>query len=276
MATPVAQFTEHPGWSAALGLRYARRHDRTSLVERRHHGPLSVQRPFYPEIDGTCHTYLLHPPAGIVGGDELTVTLTLEVDTKALVTTPGATRWYYSDGRTAKVSQLARLSNGAMLEWLPQETLLFDGANAKLSTRIELTGNATFLGWEILSFGRPACRETFSNGTLDFRFELWRDGVLSLRERLRGDGLPAGLMGHAGLMTFLATGANDVVLQAARDICSNSVDALSGPTLIGDVLMCRGLAEDCAPLIKLSRELWRALRPLVSARTAVTPRIWRT
>jgi len=276
MPLPTAQVVENSGWSAALALRYAVRNDRTSLIERRHHGPLSVQRPFYPEPDGTCHTYLLHPPAGIVGGDELAVTMTLETDTKALVTTPGATRWYYSAGRTATISQIARLNNGAMIEWMPQETLLFDGANANLNTCIELTGNAKFLGWEILSFGRPACREEFSCGSLDFRFELVRDGVLILRERLRSNGLPAGLMGYGGHMTFIATGADDLVLHTAQEVCNYSVNALCGPTLIGDVLIVRGLAKDCAPLTDLSRELWRLLRPMVSGRSAVTPRIWRT
>jgi urease accessory protein len=237
---------------------------------------LSVQRPFYPEIDGTCHTYILHPPGGIVGGDELAISLHLDPHTRVLVTTPGASRWYYSDARRAEVSQIAVVGNGALLEWLPQETLLFDGADAKLSTRIELSGNAQFLGWEVLGFGRPACQELFTSGRLDFRFELWRDGVLILRERLCGDGLPAGLMGYASLMTFVATGADDLALQAARNVCGNCADVLCAPTLIGDVLICRGLAEECAPLKKLSCQLWYELRPILSKRDAVVPRIWRT
>jgi urease accessory protein len=168
MAIAVVQpSTDAKGWAASLFLRYAVRGDRTALIERRHRGPLTVQRPFYPEKGGPCHTYLLHPPAGIVGGDDLEIVFELEADTNALVTTPGTTRWYYSDARLATSTETAYVTSGATLEWLPQETLLFDGANAKLTTRIELQGDAEVLGWEILGFGGPACGETFDNGTLD-------------------------------------------------------------------------------------------------------------
>jgi urease accessory protein len=268
--------TDAKGWAASLFLRYAVCGDRTALIERRHRGPLTVQRPFYPEKDGPCHTYLLHPPAGIVGGDDLEIVFELEADTNALVTTPGATRWYYSDARLATSTQTAHVATGATLEWLPQETLLFDGANAKLTTRIELQGDAGFLGWEILGFGRPACGETFDNGTLDFRFELWRDSSLLLRERLCSKGRPAGLNEHAALMTLVACHADNSALVDARQVCEGFDDILCAPTLIGDLLICRGLAQDCAPLSILARELWRALRPQLLGREAVPPRIWQT
>src|SRR5947208_642250 len=113
------------GWQAELALRFARRRERTVVATRHQRGPLTVQRPFYPEGDGVCHTYLLHPPAGIVGGDDLRMTFALDPGTHALITTPAATRWYFSRGVDAQVYQRATLADGATLEWLPQETLLF-------------------------------------------------------------------------------------------------------------------------------------------------------
>jgi len=100
------------GWQAELALRFAPRGDRTALVARRQRGPLTVQRPFYPEPQGICHTYVLHPPAGIVGGDDLRMTFDLETGAQALVTTPAATRWYFSKGIEARPSPTARRSNG--------------------------------------------------------------------------------------------------------------------------------------------------------------------
>ena len=235
-----------------------------------------MQRPFYPDDDGTCHTYILHPPAGIVGGDDLKVALNLAPHSRVLMTTPGATRWYFSDGRTATLRQIARVADAAVLEWLPQETLLFDGARAHSTTRIALDGSALYLGCEITGLGRPACGERFTRGQLDLRFELLRDGCLLLRERLVARGAPPGLRGNTALMTFVMSGANPVVLEAARDTCAGIADALCAATLIDDVLICRGLASECAPLISASRQLRQTLRPLVFGTAAANPRIWRT
>jgi len=265
------------GWHAELGLRFARRRDRTVLAARHQRGPLMVQRPFYPEGDGVCHAYLLHPPAGIVGGDDLDTTLELDPGAHGLVTTPAATRWYFSRGVEARVRQRARLADGATLEWLPQETLVFDGAHARLATRIDLEGNARFCGWEILGLGRPACGERFADGRLDFRFEVFRNGQPLLLERLRGGagGVP-GLAGHAACATFVATAAGAAALEAARAALGAVPDALCAATLIGDRLVGRALAARCEPLKRAFSNLWSAVRPLLLGRVAVPPRIWHT
>jgi len=265
------------GWQAELGLRFVRRRDRTVLSERRQCGPLLVQRPFYPEDDGTCHTYLIHPPAGIVGGDDLRVDLDLEAGAHALVTTPAATRWYFSREPEASIRQCARIAAGATLEWLPQETLVYGGARAQLTTRIEVEAGARFLGWEVLGLGRPACGEEFRNGKLDFRFQIFRAGQPLLLERLRGDvnGVP-GLRGYAAYATFVATGAGARALECAREVLRSAPDSVGAATLIGDVLIGRSLAERCEPLTSALNRLWSALRPVILGRPAVAPRIWRT
>lgn len=266
-----------PGWQAELALHYAWRRERTVLVTRRQRGPLLVQRPFYPEAGEVCHTYVLHPPAGIVGGDGIGLHVDIDPRAHALLTTPAATRWYFSRGRLASVQQRAVVAAGGTLEWLPQETLLFDGAHARLSTRIELIGDARFFGWEILGLGRPACDEVYQSGALDFRFELYRDGTPVLLERLRGGsgGVP-GLRGHAASATLFATGADMAGLELARAITQEATAAIAGATLIGDVLVCRGIAAHCQPLLAMCLRLWSALRPLVLGRAPVAPRIWRT
>lgn len=265
------------GWQAELALDFTRRRERTVLASRRQHGPLTVQRPFYPEPDGVCHTYVLHPPAGLVGGDDLRMRFDLAAGSHGLITTPAATRWYWSPGIEARVDQHAIVADGATLEWLPQETLLFAGAHARLATRIELTGNARFLGWEILGLGRPACGEAFRDGRVDFRFEIARDGRPLLSERLRGDadGLP-GMRGHTACATLVATGADAATLDAVRETLAHGTDTLAAATLIGDLLVVRALAPRCEPLLATCNRAWGTLRPLVLGRVAVTPRIWHT
>lgn len=263
-------------WHAELALRFARRRERTVLVDRHQRGPLTVQRPFYPEADGVCHTYLLHPPAGIVGGDDLALRFDVDPGAHALLTTPAATRWYTSRGPRARVDQHARVADGAAFEWLPQETLLFDGARARLATRIDLRGTARFCGWEIVGLGRPACGERFRSGSIDCRFELSRDGEPLLFERWRGDGGLPGLGGQTACATFVATSAAPPLLDAARAALPAAARAVCAATLIGDVLIVRGLAPNCEPLIATFTALWAAVRPALLGRAAVPPRIWRT
>src|SRR6187549_2369470 len=96
---------------------------------RLHDGPLRVLRALHP-VGGVCHSVLVHPPGGVVGGDELSIELTLGQGAHALVTTPGATRFYRSAGATA--TQTLRVVAGAAsrLEWLPLETIAYNGCAA--------------------------------------------------------------------------------------------------------------------------------------------------
>ena len=265
------------GWRAELELRYARRGERTIVESKRQSGPLMIQRPFYPEGESVCHTYVLHPPAGIVGGDDLRMAFEVGEGAHALLTTPGATRWYFSRGITAQLQQVGTVADGGCLEWLPQETLIFSGAHARLLTRIELEGNARFCGWEILGLGRPALGEPFRDGAIDFRIELFRDGQPVLLERQRGDvnGLP-GLNGNAACAMFFTTNAGVAALQMSREVMAAAPDVLCASTLIGDVLVARGLAPRCEPLRNLFSELWSSLRPLTMGRPPSVPRIWHT
>ena len=138
----------HIGWRAELDMRFAFNHTKTVLTGLRHVGPLRVQRPFYPE-GGVCHVYLLHPPGGLVGGDELTVNLHCGSSSHALLTTPGSTKFYRSVGEQVIVNQRLIVENGACLEWFPQENIFFPGAICNLNTSIKLTTDAKFIGWEI-------------------------------------------------------------------------------------------------------------------------------
>ena len=129
------------GWRASLRLALRAANGRTVLAERAHEGPLVVQRPFYPE-GPVCHLYLVHPPGGVAGGDHLSLQLQLDPGAQGVLTTPAATKIYRSFGaRIARVEQHLEV-NDATLEWLPQETIVFRGARARLSTQVQLSGRA--------------------------------------------------------------------------------------------------------------------------------------
>lgn len=267
---------ETRGWQARLALGFAQADGRTRLVRRRHEGPLVVQRPFYPE-GGVCHCYLLHPPGGVVGGDTLELSVEVGAAAHALVTTPAANKFYRSAGATAVQRQVLTVSEGAALEWLPQEQIVFAGAQVDSLTRVELAADARFIGWEISCLGRPASAAPFDHGALRQRLELWREGRPLVLERTRLDGADAwlataaGLQGRPVLGTLLAVGADETLLEAVRETAPELA-----VTRLEDVLIARVLGEGGESARASLARAWAVLRPALLGRAACEPRIWRT
>jgi len=275
-ATPSA--TE--SWRARLRLAFELRRGRTVLAAKHQSGPLTVQRPFYPE-DGACHLYLLHPPGGVVGGDRLEIEIEAASGTHALLTTPGATKLYRSDGPVASINQRLQVADGARLEWLPQENILFAGTRARLETEVRLLGDGRFLGWEIHCLGRPASGETFTRGNTDLALRIFRDEHPLLLERLRvrdGMGLegPSGLRGHPVTATLLATSARDPDVEAARAELAEHPETLGAVTRLDDLLVARVLGHSTEAVREQLTRLWRALRPRLIGAPPCAPRIWST
>jgi urease accessory protein len=271
--------TTSKSWQARLELGFRPAGGRTVLAHRRHLGPLVVQRPFYPE-GPVCHVYLVHPPGGIVGGDALSLQVEVAPQAHALLTTPAATRFYRAGPHPrATLSQHLHCHDGA-LEWLPQETIVFEGARARSSTRVELGGEARFLGWEIACLGRPANGEGFASGELAQDFSLYRDGVPLLLDRLRLAGGSAaldaawGLAGCRAMGTLLMYPARDLDLAALRQLAS--ADARHAMSVVDEVLVCRAVAAQAEALKSLFTGMWRKLRESLHGRAAVAPRIWAT
>jgi urease accessory protein len=267
------------GWQAAIRLGFRATSDKTQLAERRHQGPLKVQRPFYPE-GATCHVYLLHPPGGVVGGDQLHIEVDIQDGAHALLTTPGASKFYRSAGPLARQQQELRV-NGGILEWLPQENILFPGARLRLETHIQLDATARFIGWEIHCLGRPVINETFDPGAAEFRLALYRQESPLLIDRWRIDG-PRDLQGAASLRnhpvvgTWLATGADQATLELARAALPQPDQGELGLTRLGELLVARYLGDSTEEARRLFQTLWRALRPRLLGRPACSPRIWAT
>jgi urease accessory protein len=171
------------GWEARLSLSYARDGNRTFLAERRHAGPLVVQKSLYPEGDRVCQNVIIHPPGGIAGGDSLAVSVDAGPATHVQLTTPGAAKCYRSDGAAARHHVRLHAARGAVVEWLPQETIIFDGSKIELELAIELFDDARFLGWDVVCLGRTAAGERFDHGRLRQRLALTRDGSPLFVER---------------------------------------------------------------------------------------------
>ncbi len=197
-------------WHGHLSLHYARDGERT-IAHDRHEGPLRVLQRLYPEGPAVCHHVLVHPPGGIVGGDRLEIEATLEAGTHALITTPGATRFYRSSGAAAAQHAVLRLAEGARLEWLPLETIAYRGCLGENRVMLELDAGAEAIGWDVLALGLPAAGETFDTGSFWQHLEwpghwLERGRIDAVDKRLLDS--PVGLAGHRVIATaWFASGA---------------------------------------------------------------------
>ncbi|MER2530011.1 MAG: urease accessory protein UreD [Candidatus Competibacter sp.] len=274
------------GWQAWLGLGLHRRNTRTVLEQCAHRGPLRVQRPFYPEGESVCHIAILHPPGGVVGGDQLRIEVTLATAADALVTTPAAGKFYRSAGPIADQVQTLRVAPGATLEWLPQENILYNGARVRALTRIDLEGDARFLGWETFCLGRPAAGEVFIAGEYRQDFQIWRDGEPLYLERGRyagGDpvmGAPWGLRGQPVCATLVCAGSPPDGVRLIRagweKLQPIGNGELATVSQLNGMLICRYLGPSTARAKQFFVSAWGLLRPALFGRPPCPSRFWNT
>lgn len=263
------------GWQASLALQFCHTPEKTLLHAARHVGPLTVQRPFYPEGE-TCHLYLLHPPGGIVGGDELTIDVHLEARSHALITMPGASKFYRSTGALARLDQHFTLDENAILEWLPQDTIFFPGANAALRSVFHLQRSSTLLAWELFCLGRPVINEPFSHGQIESRLEVWiEDQPLLIERQHLADGDLSPVAEHPWIGTLLFYPASETLLEEAREALA-PLEQFAGATLTDGLLSIRFLAHDNLICQQAMREIWQRLRLQLTAKAPCPPRIWHT
>lgn len=267
-------------WKGELELEYQRRGARTVLATRRHDGPLVVQKPLYPEGDAVCHTIVVHPPGGIAGGDDLLVSASVGESAAALLTTPGAAKWYRSGGPWAEQRIVFEVAGA--LEWLPQETIVYNGARARMRSEIRLSRDACYLGWELICLGRTGSGERFAAGEGVLATRVRREGALIWNEcgRIEGGGAllesPAGLAGRTICGTLLASapGIEDGVLARCREVTADA--GASAVTRLRGILVARYLGDSSEAGKHYFRRLWEVLRPALLGRPAAEPRIWRT
>ena len=270
------------GWRARLALGFERRDARTVLASRRHDGPLVVQKSLHPEGDAVCHAIVVHPPAGIAGGDELLIDVRAGEGAHALLTTPGAGKWYRSVG--ARASQRVRIeaAAGSAVEWLPQETILYDGALADIAWEAQLAADSRLIAWDIFCLGRTGSGERFLRGDCHLHTRIYRGDRLAWVERARieaGSAMtasPAGLEGHCVFGTLVASAPRIApeTLANCRTVapCSGEVAI----TLLPALLIARYRGDSTEAARACFAALWVKLREPVMGRAAAMPRIWST
>ncbi len=275
------------GWASRLQLRYARAGERTRAWHL-HEGALRVLAALYPEGAGVCHHVLVHPPAGMAGGDSVRMEVELGAGAHALLTTPGATRFYRSLGAGATQTLHARLATGARLEWLPLENLAYEDCIAESRAVFELAPGAELLAWDMLALGRPAAGDVFARGSYTQHLEI--PGVWLERGRIDGADrvlreAPGGLDGQGALGTLLLAAGRpleaarrEALLETARTLAAQWPEGLRAGVTSPQpgVLVLRAMAQRIEPVAQLLRGAWAAWRVQAWGLPACAPRVWST
>lgn len=276
-------------WFAQLELGFTTDRNRTILAHRKHYGPVRVQKMLWPEKTGVCHAIIVHPPAGIAGGDHLTFQMSADQQSHALVTTPGAGKWYKTNHKQAFQHIEIQVKDQAIFEWLPQETMLFNGANAHSETKIILDTASSFIGWDMLVLGRQARDETFREGAYQNKFHLYLNEKLLVTDYLRFEGNDRwltsclGMNGHAVMASFWAVPPEkfrshfylDQHVDQIRELIMR-MDVSVTLTILNEVVTARYLGDDVRQCHDAMAAIRAKLRRLWFDLEEEFPRIWRT
>lgn len=271
-------------WQGSLELVYANDQGKTRLVRDRITSPLKVQRPFYPEGQRVCHTVVLHTAGGIVGGDRLSQTIHLQEDAQALITTAAASKIYRSNGQRARQKIHIHVEAGACLEWLPQETIVFNGAVYQQQMKVELAPGASWLAWEITRFGRTARKERFLQGDWRSHTEIWQQGrpLWIDRQWLPGGETvldsPHGLAGQpiVGTLIWIGQPVSSEIVDNARSLWTASQrQGEAGVTQTqAQGLLCRYRGSSTTEVRNWFTQVWQCLRFTYLGRNVSQPRVW--
>jgi urease accessory protein len=268
-------------WYGHLNLVYAYGLNQTQLISNHQQAPLKVQRPFYPEGKKVCHSIILHTAGGIVGGDQLAVNIHLQPHSQALITTAAASKIYRSNGgQQARQILQIQVDAGACLEWLPQETILFDGAIYRQDLRVELAIGANYLGWEINRFGRSARGERFYQGEGRSHTEIWQQGTPLWIDRQwipGGEDIfhsPHGLGGRAivGSLVWLGSAVSEGVVENSRKLWQGEGE--TGVSQLQNGFLCRYRGTSTAEVRNWFTAVWQMLRVSFLNRGNCIPRVW--
>jgi urease accessory protein len=247
--------------------------------------PLRVLFP-QPDVGDAALAVLVTTSGGLVAGDRISVSTTLGAGAAAHVTASAAEKIYRSTGATTEIAQSFTIADGGWLEYLPPETILFDGAKLRRQTRIDVQGDGGFLGGGIIVFGRRARGEIFAHGLLREHVEVYRDGRLIWGDALHLDGDIAALMANpacfdnasacATLIMLPPDGAPERFVAAAREVQQQAEASgmRAGVTAVNGVLVARWLAADPLSLRRAYAELACHLRAAAMGLPPRLPRLW--
>ncbi len=267
-------------WQASISLLFKVNTDGKTIMYRNlHQGPLMVQKPFYPEK--ACHIYLLHPPGGIAGCDSLQVSAVAQEDSKVLITTPGATKFYKTDGSKSSFTQIFEVEDNASLEFLPAQNIYFKGTHTTVKTIFKLKGNAKFAFRDVSKCGMEDSINPFEDSSFFNTICIEHDGVEKFIEvsSIEGDEDIKAISsnhGHVYIGTYLSNKVSQSTLEKIRELLTEDTTFKASAGIIDDYLCVRFLSHNNESIEKAIVSIWILTRHEVIGLLPCVPRIWST
>jgi urease accessory protein len=272
-------------WHAKLQLNYSRQSEHT-VLHFDNEGPLRTLRSLYPEGPGICHNVIVHPPGGLVAGDVLDIGVQVGAEAHALVSTPGATRFYRSEGDDATQHIQIQLDAGARLEWMPLESIAYPNCKARNWVDIELAPDAQLLAWDVTALGLPNANQPFDSGSMHQRMRLngiWLEQAhIDASDELLMNSA-TGLAGQRCMGT-LVLGSGTPMSRTNKETWLDAVRSVLPETLLpvaaaatcpnDHVLVVRVLGPVVEPVMQVLQQAWAQLRQTAWGLAAPSPRIW--
>lgn len=195
--TPGRFATELVGRVGELKLTYTKLDHRTVVSHSYVTTPWKLLPPIYLDETGAAYTLLVNPSGGLVGGDYLSIDMTVEQGAHVLISTPSANRVYRTEGAVSEQHVAVAVEPGAILEWFPEHTIPFAGSRFRQSLRATVAPGATLFLWDALGSGRMAMGERWVFTDLENEIHIIMASGSSLLERYVLD--PATDLGAVGL-----------------------------------------------------------------------------
>ena len=289
-------------WSASLDLRFGTRRGQTVLLQNTHRGPLRLIKALKADGETSAaaggqtrlDAMIVHPPGGLAAGDSLRLRIDLEEGARVRSSTPGSQKWYR--GR-ASASTHIRVARGAQLEWLPQPSIVYDGAFVDQSLRVDLDTDCAMVGSECLVLGRRSMGERFANGWLRQSIRINRAGRPVWQEFTDAAadaplwGASAGWAGRVVCASVWAIGGRGatwdeaalvdqwraMVTTATGQGAGQDGRLLGGATCMAPgIVLAKILGDEADTVSALAQQLWALARPPVLGEAAQAMRIWAT
>ncbi len=251
------------------------RDGKTVLGDLRQDGCLKAR---FPRPVDLAEVVTLNTSGGVAGGDRLRLSLRVGAGASACFASQAAERFYraLAADPPAQIRTTLRLDSGALAEWLPQESILFDRCALDRSLDVEMPADARFIGVEALVFGRALMGETVRDARLSDTIRIRRNGTLILQEAIRANGDLAALLAHpaiganaAAVATLLYVGPDAALRRDMLREAWNDAAAECAASAWNGILVGRLVAENPAALRASVRTGLNCLRD----RRAL-PRVW--
>lgn len=262
-------------------VRFKEDRGRTVLDELYQHDPVRILFPHNPPGELTIGV-LTTTSGGLVGGDKIEVSVVAGASTRSMVMAQAAEKIYRSTGEDCLIDITVEAHDDTWFEWLPQETILHEGARMRRTTRLDLKSQARVLAGEFLVFGRQAMGEKMTTGLVRDCWDVRMDGrpVWADAFHLEGEvdqiiNHPAGLGGASAIANAVYAGPDaESYLDLARDLLTETEHVRCAASFVNQVLLVRWIGRDVFSLRNSFADFWKKFRHHVGGQPEILPRLW--